>query len=198
MVAPPSIHASGTHYRWVSDLSTNLAPAPPWAAPTPGMRAKKEPKTPTARSKRVNGGRVKALREGERNAGLYERACLMRCMGLSNKEILATLQVSNLELCQPPLEQAEVKQTACSACRHVAGFQPQTFKALALGPHALAVYIALWAYANPGNTCFPGQETIQARSGVGRTKISKVTYRLEEAKLIKVNRELNYNRYTLL
>ena len=107
VVAPPSVHRSGNHYKIVREAEP--APMPPWVdASTNGTTA-------------IASTVADAIPEGERNATLTSLAGSMRRRGMSEQEILAALQVTNRERCKPPMTDEEVAGVA----RSVSRYQPE-------------------------------------------------------------------------
>ncbi len=92
VVAPPGNHESGGTYTWLGP--DELAPLPDWLATKPTMPSgngtgETEPEPdPT-------------VREGGRNVYLWQQACRMRRIGLSEDVILAALEAEN-QKCLPP------------------------------------------------------------------------------------------------
>jgi putative DNA primase/helicase len=107
VVAPGSVHASGTRYEWIGEPpSVDALPVfdPAWLAV-------ESPKVPMeALSDR--------LPEGSRNATLFKEGCRLRRLGLAQVEILAALQAINRERCDPPLSAQEVEAVACNAAKY--------------------------------------------------------------------------------
>ena len=107
-VAPPSRHANGSVYRWVSPIGVAPAPCPGWL-----IEALTAP--PTANS---GGGRQGAIASGQRNSVLFRLGCAMRAWGASPEAILAALEIDNAQRCQPPLDAKEIQRIAVSAARY--------------------------------------------------------------------------------
>lgn len=118
VVAPPSIHESGTRYCWEvsSDPAdgVELAGLPQWLhdllANGKRQKGKSAPRDVPA-----------AVAEGNRNTEMFSLACSLRAKGLSEKEITATIQEANRNRCKPPLSQAEIKNICASAARYDCG-----------------------------------------------------------------------------
>lgn len=114
VVAPPSVHISGTPYRWVDDShpkTTAIASLPEWLF------------VRIAGSSRFDGSRNAAplperLSAGMRNSWLTSAAGTMRRRGFSAEAINAALQVENKERCDPPLGTKEVERIAASIERY--------------------------------------------------------------------------------
>ena len=110
VVAPPSLHASGKRYRWrkgerPEDL--DLAPMPGWL-----LKLNTEPpqNPPKLRGENIS--------LGDRNSTLTSLAGGMRRQGAGNSTILAALREHNDQLCDPPLDDAELKQIASGITRY--------------------------------------------------------------------------------
>ena len=119
VIAPPSIHPSGTVYTWdVGFHPDDMDPAP---LPEPLVRLLTTPSPrATANTTGGNGGDGGGGRisQGQRNDTLYRDGCAMRRRGLSESAILAALSVTNRERCDPPIESEEVAGIAHSAAQH--------------------------------------------------------------------------------
>lgn len=112
VVAPPSLHPSGSHYRWREtrgDRPPPLAELPAWV-----------------RAELGNDGGLAGfslpdlddIPEGQRNNTFIRIAGAMRRWGLSDRAIEAALQIHNREVCNPPMTEEEVRQIADSATRY--------------------------------------------------------------------------------
>ena len=109
VVAPPSVGPSGRAYEWiVSPGEAELAEPPEWLM---GLLERERPKGPA-------GPVGERIPPGERNKGLASIAGTMRRRGMGEAEILAALQVTNEQRCQPPLEAEEVAKIAVSVARY--------------------------------------------------------------------------------
>jgi len=113
IVAPPSLHASGSRYEWVDsgapilDLPDDLV----------ALLRKKRSRTKAA-------GPSESIPEGQRNDSLFREACSMRATGAGEDVLLRKLRDSNASRCRPPLEAEEVDQIAASATRYDPGPTP--------------------------------------------------------------------------
>jgi putative DNA primase/helicase len=116
IVAPPSLHASGRRYEWEilhHPDDTPLPPMPPWLL----ALIKDAETSPTKCSSAPDG----PIPEGARNDTLFRLACAMRRHGAPEAAILAALEVTNKERCNPPLEASEVVRIAGSAGHYEPG-----------------------------------------------------------------------------
>ncbi len=106
IVVPPSVHASGAQYEWVTPPTQLLAELPRWVltAPKPGA-------DPSA----------KWITEGGRRTALLSYAGQLRWQGLSRGEILPQLRTMNQQRCRPPLLDDEVADLAWGIERYPPG-----------------------------------------------------------------------------
>ena len=86
-----------------------LAPMPEWLQ---GLLTEPEPK----RSNGANGSG--AIPEGQRNSHLASLAGSMRRGGISVQAIEVAVLIENMQRCNPPLPEDEVRQIACSIGRY--------------------------------------------------------------------------------
>jgi len=119
VVAPPSIHANGTQYRWERGDDTIAEPP----APLPSALLQRLVQVETESRPRADDG--EKIPEGMRNDVLYSRGCGMRNSGFSESAIAAALKVDNAEKCNPRLPDDEVEGIAARAAR----FVPRDIKA---------------------------------------------------------------------
>ena len=118
VVAPPSIHANGNRYEWEaghSPADTELAELPGWLHDLLLNSNKGKSNGTTEIPEKIQ--------SGERNEQLFKTACSLREKGLTEREILATLQTMNAERCDPPLKDREVDQICKSAAKYPRGSQ---------------------------------------------------------------------------
>jgi putative DNA primase/helicase len=114
VVAPPSVHPSGTVYRWAphhSPTEIELAELPEkWldALTSKGRRA-------SSNSEAV--AQPSAILDGARNSEFARIAGAMRRVGATREEIEAALLAAN-ERCRPPLPDDEARQVAASIARY--------------------------------------------------------------------------------
>ena len=109
VIAPPSVHhETGKPYRVVKDL--------PWT-PAPASLLF-EPRTISP----VQVANADAIPKGRRHQTLLSHAGGMRARGLSADTICALLQITNQQLCIPPLEEEDVRRIANDIGRKPAGF----------------------------------------------------------------------------
>jgi len=108
VVAPPSLHVSGSQYRWTSAQGTALAPCPLWL-----INAIAEPKKSS--TPRPTGS---TIANGTRNDTLFSMACAMRSWGATTEAVTAALKIDNEARCDPPLDTDEVLSIVGSAMRY--------------------------------------------------------------------------------
>src|SRR5215203_5793346 len=109
VVAPPSAGPNGRTYEWiVSPEEEELADPPTWLT---RLLERERPKGPAP----TLGER---LPPGKRNEVLASLAGTMRRRAMGEAEILAALEVTNAQRCEPPLEAAEVEKIAASVARY--------------------------------------------------------------------------------
>jgi hypothetical protein len=112
VVAPPSLHASGLPYEWLTPEQP-LADAPPW------MLAKLAEAKPTPEVPQALG---EAVAEGGRNHALASLAGTMRRRAMTPEAIEAALIETNKNYL-PPLPASEVRTIARSVARYKPGTQ---------------------------------------------------------------------------
>lgn len=108
VLVPPSVHRSGTVYRW-RDRRAAVVELPP--ALVARLRDRAGRGTPA-------GAVADVIREGQRNATLASVAGSLRHRGLDAATIAAALRAVNLSRCDPPLAEAEVNAIAASVGRY--------------------------------------------------------------------------------
>lgn len=111
VVAPPSIHANGNEYRWLTPPDTPLAEWPQWLLAR--MKAESR-KTEPAHTEPAAG----TIAAGQRNTELTRLAGAMRRRGFDAVAIEAALQRHNIAHCSPPLSADEVRRIAQSVGRY--------------------------------------------------------------------------------
>lgn len=122
VVAPPSVHATGSVYQFVSGRSPqdiDLATAPPCfselARETASRTGQSEfielPGQDVAKSGRP-------IPSGQRNSTLFRMGSAMRGVGFSEETITNALQTQNDLTCQPPLSDKEVARIGSSCARY--------------------------------------------------------------------------------
>jgi len=109
VVAPPSVHPSGTAYEWViSPDDARLADPPEWLL----------------EQARLKGRRMRAedigetIPNGARNKKLFSIAGTLRRRGLDEGSIYAALLGINKAKCETPLDEDEVREIAASIVRY--------------------------------------------------------------------------------
>jgi putative DNA primase/helicase len=109
VVAPPSVGENGRAYEWIlSPEEAELADPPEWLMQLLERERAKGPAAPVG----------ERIPPGKRNDVLASLAGSMRRRGMGEAEILAALQVTNEQRCQPPLEGEEVEKIAGSVARY--------------------------------------------------------------------------------
>jgi hypothetical protein len=106
VVAPPSLHPTGSAYEWLREC-------PPAPLPIPLARLLDE-----HRSAPSNLPAGEKFREGTRNATLASLAGTMRRRGMGEDAIRAALLAENAAKCDPPLAGSEVERIAASISRY--------------------------------------------------------------------------------
>lgn len=107
VVAPPSIHANWVRYTWVGDAgATAIAELPSWLLDRVKERAAAPP---------CSSG---TYRSGQRNAELTSHAGKLRRNGADESTIAAALAALNKTVCDPPLDDTEVRAIAASVARY--------------------------------------------------------------------------------
>ena len=119
VVAPPSLHPSGSVYRWEAD-TVFLPPPPSWLISEVNATPARASMPGTGATAGGNGGALK-IYEGRRNSELFRVGCAIRGQGWDRAWIEAELMVINQVRCIPPLPDSEVAQIAASAARYPAG-----------------------------------------------------------------------------
>lgn len=122
VVAPPSNHISGKNYEVLFDgviaelpeklkekLLQPKQPVTPAPQTSPGIRA-----TPTTQPYLA----PDQILQGGRNIELTKLGGSLRRIGLSELAITSALQIENQRICQPPLDDAEVRRIAHSVSRY--------------------------------------------------------------------------------
>lgn len=108
VVAPPSRHESGERYGWKPGSepdAAEVALAPDWLIDG-SMRGNGRPEYASEAADRIP--------EGRRNTTLTSLAGTMRQRGMSLEAIEAAILAENMQRCDPPLGEAEVRQIAAS------------------------------------------------------------------------------------
>ena len=116
MIAPPSLHPSGQHYRWVEGQDPNslpLAPLPQWL-----LRQFRERSDHSGHSVGYWRDLVReGISEGARNNTIASFAGHLFWHGVAQELITELLLSWNKERCRPPLSDEEVIRTVESIAR---------------------------------------------------------------------------------
>jgi Bifunctional DNA primase/polymerase, N-terminal/Primase C terminal 1 (PriCT-1) len=118
VIAPPSLHRSGTRYVWEvahEPDDTPLAPMPDWLR---GLCQEARPHATV-----VEAGAP--IMDVARNDTLFRLGCSFRAKGCTEAVILAALREMNATQCQPPLSDDEVITLAASCATYEPGWQTQ-------------------------------------------------------------------------
>lgn len=113
VVAPPSVHASGKNYQWVTETEPVVLPG--WT-----MKILTQPERNALRYNHT----AAKIPQGQRNALLTSLAGSMRRRGTSVSAIEAALVEENRLRCDPPLPESEVRMIAQSVGRYAATVRP--------------------------------------------------------------------------
>ncbi len=103
IVAPPSLHKSGSRYKWKNGnipTKDNLAVCPNWILDAIENNKKKDLK--------ISANNGDKIPEGERNDTLFRYACRLRDKGLTEEEIFTLVTSKNNDKCETPLDNAEI------------------------------------------------------------------------------------------
>ncbi|HEY3180488.1 MAG TPA: bifunctional DNA primase/polymerase, partial [Casimicrobiaceae bacterium] len=115
VVAPPSLHHTGKRYEIDSQFPKEIAEAPAWLIDFINRRP---PKTPGAAAANADHD---DFDEGSRNSRLASLAGSMRARGMTLEAIQAALLATNMQQCNPPLSDDEVRAIARSVARYAPG-----------------------------------------------------------------------------
>jgi hypothetical protein len=213
VVAPPSVHASGTRYQWVnSPEMRDLAPLPGWISDLivnrKTIRGEGEVVRHAARVEQARSLERHQIGEGERNNELFRFACSLSSIGVHQHEIAAALEARNHDCCNPPLAGTEIAGIAESAARRSGVYlSDAALLQNRMTPHTLAVYLAIRARADHQGVCIAGYEALAEDANVGISRVkSRAIRELEALGLVsvkrpgplKLNRPRLANVYTLL
>jgi len=114
VLAPPSVHPTGAAYEWEASGNPDdvaVAVMPPWLLTLVAGSDRPRRSEPLP----------EAIPQGRRNHILASLAGTLRARGLTEPEMLETLQVVNAARCRPPLPQADVQRIAASVSRYEPG-----------------------------------------------------------------------------
>jgi hypothetical protein len=176
VIVPPSIHETGRIYQW-ENSSRPPADAPDWLLDLLTEKSCTDSREPSPK--------MKVLKEGRRNVGLFRRACAMRSRGALQEEIERRLLNENNDACVPPLLLDEVRRIAASAARYPpGGLLGTAWKKVLNEPHsrgyeqflALARHLQL---ARPGQSIALPLESIGKQMDCHRTQVGRWRRRAE-------------------
>jgi len=147
IVAAPSLHASGAHYKWADGCAPwerELAPLPAWvlALVDAAAQQKRVGKAPRGVATLPD-----VILEGARDETLFLWASYLRGQqGLEEDEILARLRKENAARCKPPLSDDDLRKIARSVAEYPRGEAGQGRRSVAtvLADLALEEGIDLW------------------------------------------------------
>ena len=146
IVAPPSVHISGSTYEWEASNS-----------PEDGAQLAEVPEA-LLRLMVGRGGGVgqsfsmpAAVAEGGRNDTLFRLAASLRAKGVSEAGILAAVKAENQARCTPPLGDQECERICASAFRYEPGESAPTLDGGAAAGHGEAHVLHPPDYSDAGN-----------------------------------------------
>lgn len=129
IVAPPSVHPSGTPYAWINDPSEN-------AIADADARV-------SAFIKFVRGVQSNVIKKGGRNDAVHRYASGLRAKSMRTDTLRKRTHEFNYSNCEPPLSRAEVDKVVDSVIEHYkAGFsdEAKAAKAATKRPDAQTIY----------------------------------------------------------
>lgn len=106
VLVPPSLHANGRRYEWLTEPNGELPDVSSWVFEKPG-----EKKLVTKTADNI-------IPEGQRNDMLFRVACSLRAKDVSYDAALTVLRIENQKRCDPPLPDFEVGKLLDSAYRY--------------------------------------------------------------------------------
>lgn len=104
IIAPPSQHENGNYYEWINDIPPATLPEPLWQALLNAMGDNVKAQSDTAPKPNH------PIEEGSRNDSLYRLGCSMQSRGIVDRGIWEALKAHNQEVCDPPIEEAELRR----------------------------------------------------------------------------------------
>jgi hypothetical protein len=190
VVAPPSLHSSGTRYAWERDEP--LAELPAWT-----YSVRQAPKV------EWNGERIE---KGRRNTTLFSLVCGIRHRTPSEGALLAWARAINQDFCAPPLSDRDVAKLVRSATTKYPALplwmaDPLGFVARAdVSPPTKLVLQVLCEHSNPEGRSHPGLRRLRQRTGLSHRQVRGAVDELETKGHISVTRgnRTFSNRYQLL
>jgi hypothetical protein len=154
IIVPPSIHESGDSYQWeISFDDMEPQEAPQWWLSLLASDRREGPKISSTPGKATSSG---TIGEGGRNDYLASLAGKYRADGYGEERLFFALMGANLEQCNPPLDEEEVRTIAKSVGRYQT-YEEEHAEEIALGEQAAA---SIWT---------SHQEEIAAEMGIDKT-----------------------------
>ena len=182
VVAPPSMHPSGTQYAFEGNDITDLAPMPEGLQKAlkiarKGTNDARIKEQPLRRSKRQQ---AETIPVGERNHTLTSMGGTMRSVGFGRRAIGAALHATNRELCDPPLDEEEVRGIIKSVTSRYAPGVPRAGGIFL--PREMVGNTGLWHSADAfrlfeylvSKATWPGERTDGLGPGEVRMSLSKM------------------------
>jgi hypothetical protein len=180
VVAPCSIHPSGHRYTWeVAPWQAPLALLPPALERLLGIV-----QPPIKRSEGP-------IPRGARNVTLTRVAGALKRAGVSPEGLAAAVRAENVQRCQPPLEEAEVRRILASSARFddppLWVGDPQRYVADPglRGVHRLVLLALSW-HAQDDGRCWPSYARVAESTGLHRHTIRKAVSTLKAQGRIEV------------
>lgn len=191
IVAPPSAHISGEHYRWRNGLYL----------PEPMSDALLDVLLTSQAKASTQPARGATILEGQRNDVLFRYAASLRGYGKEYHEILSNLIRENLARCQPPLPDNEIERIAVSAATYAKGnqgllnlYRKEVLRGDVLKSTTRLVLLTLSIHADSkALTCFPSQETLCSECGMGDDAIRTHTRSAEQHGWLRIDKRPRAN-----
>jgi hypothetical protein len=107
VMAPPSRHVSGVHYRWLFSVAKQTA-----GVPSDILQLRKSPVRMAKASRRT------MIPKGARNEEIFRTACSLRRRFRDDETIFEMMRVVNQRLCEEPLADDELRKAVTSSSRY--------------------------------------------------------------------------------